>query len=238
MAQDKHLTYAEHFNELKWLFIRSGSIFFISFILYIVYYKEVSLFIKSDLSGIQLIYLSPGEFMAAILSLAIILALITIIPYLLIEIYVFVKPALNSRENIAAILLMPIILIILLGIIYLIYIYMPQLLRYILASQSQYARPILSFNAVVDFIWLSGLILFLNSIVPVIIIALTRILDIPKQQWLSARPFVVAGSFILGGLITTDDNLLIQAAFALWVVILYNIGIIFAKNTLKNEQSA
>ncbi len=234
-SNEKHLSYIEHINELKWLVIRSFMAFLVPFIFYLSFHQQVALFIRSALDGVRLIYLSPMEYMMAILSLSFILALVTIIPYIILEIYFFVRPALTRYEHMASIVLAFIAILALGGVLYIIYTYIPQVVRFLLNTQAAYARPVLSFNAVVDFIWIVGLLLFFNILIPFAIIALARILEVPRSGWKSLRPFVIIGSFLLGGLITTDDNVFVQAGFALWVFLLYNIGVVFAKENIKNE---
>jgi sec-independent protein translocase protein TatC len=98
LFMDKELNVIEHLEELRKRLIITVAAFFIFFIVGFIYVKEIYNWFVRDLD-VKLMVLGPSDIIWVYFMIATVIAIAATIPVLAIQIWLFVKPALQPHER-------------------------------------------------------------------------------------------------------------------------------------------
>ncbi len=183
------------------------------------------------IEGVRIIALNPVETIIARINISIFTALFLISPLVIYELYMFIKPALIENEirtlknfSFFAYLLF------FTGILFALFILLPLatkfLLRYTISSG---ITPMLSLSNLVNYIVLVAFIFGLVFETPIVVYLLVRFGITSSKEIAEKRRYVYVAVFIVGAMIT-DPSPLTQIMVALPMILLFELGLYFAKN--------
>ncbi|MDX2049662.1 MAG: twin-arginine translocase subunit TatC [Rickettsiaceae bacterium] len=243
------LTFEKHIRELKTRLIYSISFFALCFALTIVYsdkiYYAISLpLIQHGAGKASFIYTDLSEAFFAKIDLSAKLAFIVTMPFIALQLYLFISPGLYKSELILVrYIIFSSVFLYILGVFFAYFIVMPKAFEFFLSFQTNsmqlgnvggiYDNPVsISLHAKIsEYIGLVSSLAFAFAIafqLPVILLILT-IFGIVSASFLATnRRFGILLIFIIAGIITPPD-VLSQLLLAFPLVILYEITIFFAR---------
>ncbi len=235
----KNLTLTEHLDELRKRLIYSALVFIVSALICYTFAERI---IRDmvDLAGdIEFVFISPAELLLANVKLAMIGGIIIAAPFLIIQVWLFVSPGLNSKERklVAAAISMGGVFFAA-GAIFAYFMVIPIMLVFFMGFELDIISPMISFSSYMGFI-LSTVIAF-GAIfeLPILMILLTKFGIVKVSFIRKNRKYLVLGIFALAAIITPPD-IISQLLLALPMILLTELGIflsgIFAREK-KEEQ--
>src|SRR5699024_12015266 len=99
------MTFLSHLKELRNRIITVLTVFLIILIITLIFSDKLLLFILDPLGNTKMIYISPPELLTILVKISVLVDLILVFPILLLEIFLFIKPAFTNKENIVLILI-------------------------------------------------------------------------------------------------------------------------------------
>jgi sec-independent protein translocase protein TatC len=181
----------------------------------------------------SIIFTSLSEVFTSYISISFFFAFNIIIPYALIQFYLFLKPGLYLREkNIIISIILFGIFLYYCGVFFAYYYVMPKAYEFFLSFESNNSNvPILMQAKVADYLSLSQNIILAFGVcfeIPIIFIALYFAKIISKDFLSNNRKIFVVIIFVIAGFLTPPD-VLSQFALAIPMMFLYELSILVIK---------
>lgn len=229
-------TYIVHLIAFRQCVIHCGIVFLIVFS--ILFYLDESLYtwIAKPLlvqlpAGGQLIATEITSTFMVPMKLALISALVLMMPYILYKLWSFVVPGLYPKEKKTIFpLLVCSVILFYLGLCFAYYVICPLALKFFTNSAPVGVSVMTDIRLYLDFVLT---LLFSTGIafqVPIITLACIKAEIITCEQLTYLRPYVIVGAFILGMLLTPPDVVSqILLAFPMWG--LFEVGLWIAKKS-------
>jgi sec-independent protein translocase protein TatC len=230
MINDKEMSLAEHFLELRERILKSLIFILVSIIIIFLNIQSIIKIIQKPAEGIKFIQLAPGEYFFSTLKISIYLGLIISIPYILYEILQFTIPAMTIKEK-RLILPLSIISAILFfgGIIFAYFILLSPALRFFISYGANIIEPIWSFEHYFNFVILLLLVTGIAFQIPIFEVVLAIFGLISSTQLISYWRYVVLLTTILSAVLTPSTDPLTQILMSMAIFCLYFLGIIVLK---------
>ncbi len=168
-------------------------------------------------------------------KLSIVLAIFIAVPFILYQIWAFVTPGLYQNEQRLMLpLLISSTLLFYFGAAFAYYIIFPLVFQFFTSITLEGVTQMTDITNYLDFV-LKMLIAFgLSFEVPIAIILLTRMGVVNIETLSEKRPYVIVGSFVVGMLITPPD-IISQVLLAVPVWLLFELGLVVAKLTVREK---
>ncbi len=220
-------TFSGHIKELRTrLFLVAGVFFVLSLVAYSV--RDVLIDIVLTPIGHQkLVYLTPAGGFNFIFSITMYAAAIVTIPFLLYQVYQFVKPTLpeKARRYSLAVFLVAIILMVS-GVLFGYYVAVPSALQFLTTFAGDFIEANLTAESYLNFFiaYVVGLGLLFQ--LPLLLLFWNWIAPIKKGGLLNSQRYVIAGSFIVAAMITPTPDAMNQALVAGPIIGIYQLGVI------------
>lgn len=183
--------------------------------------------------GIQFIYLGLAEAMTAQLQVSLIAAVIISSPFVFLQIWSFVKPALykNERKTVLFVTLISMLLFVM-GVCFGYLVVFLSSITFFVYMGENLATPMLSLSEYVGF--LLGFVLPFGVVfeIPIITFVLCKGGLLQPATLIRIRKYIILVVFIVAAFLTPPDALS-QTLMALPMIALYEVGIIVAKYTCK-----
>lgn len=162
------------------------------------------------------------------IQLAFLIAIVIITPFILWQIWHFVKPALYKTESKA---IFPLILtsgfLFYFGLIFGLFIISPYALQFFLSAAPNNISVMLDIGNYLDFVVKVCLFTAIIFQIPIITKLLVKLKIVTKKQLANTRKIIIVIAFILGMLLTPPDVVSqIMVAIPMWL--LFEIGLLFA----------
>ncbi|GAB2575026.1 twin-arginine translocase subunit TatC [Gracilibacillus alcaliphilus] len=242
MEQDKSTTtetemgYLDHFAELRKRLIWTAVVFVIFFIVGFYFEKHIRAFLLDQID-LTLHLIAPEEILWIIITIAFIVALIATLPFLCVQIWLFIKPALTQKERKAALAYIPVIFILfLIGLGFGYYIFSSLILPFVLSLNGDMFDTIFTVERYFRFMFNVILPFAFFFEVPVITMFLTS-LGIVTPAFLSkTRKYAYFILIIIGTMITPPDFIL-QIVVAIPLIILYEISITLSRIVYRKKEA-
>lgn len=164
-------------------------------------------------------------------------ALMLAMPFIIYQIWSFVRPALYAKERHLAIpLLVGSILLFYLGIAFAYFITLPAILHFFISVSPDSVAPMTDINSYLGFCLKLFLVFGLTFEIPIITLVLILIGLVSTQTLVEKRRFIIVGCFFLAMFATPPDALsMIMLAIPMWL--LFEIGLMFGKVLEKKGQT-
>lgn len=230
MGDDKKLTILGHLQELRKRLIRSVIAIAIATLISLIFAKQIFYILILPTGGIDLVYIEMTEMIGTYMKVCLASGVVLAMPYLVLQLIMFVSPALTSREKKYVYIVLPwIALMFIGGVVFGYFILIPPAMKFLVTFGSDIAAPQIRIGNYVSIV--VRLLLAIGCIfeMPVITTFLAR-LGILKPKWLSdKRKWAIIVAFILSAIITPTMDPVNQCLVAIPLVILYELSIWLAK---------
>lgn len=181
-------------------------------------------------AGVQFISIKPTEMFEVYIRVALISGFILALPFIILQILLFIRPALKPNESRGLyIILISATLSFLIGGAFAYFVLIPPSLKFLLTFATDIATPYIRIG---DYISLITRLVFWVGVIfetPLIIFFLIRSGLVTVQKLSRARRWIIVGAFIMGAFITPTPDPVNQTFVALPLIILFEIGLLLGR---------
>lgn len=186
--------------------------------------------------GIQFIYVGLAEALIAQLKVSFIAAIVVASPVIIWNIWSFIKPALydNEKKYVLSFTFLSILLFVIgVGFGYGV-VFLSAITFFVYVGQG-IATPMLSISDYVSFLF--GFVIPFGLVfeLPIVCYVLARLGVVSAKSLISMRKYIVLVIFVVAAFLTPPD-VLSQVLMALPMLVLYEIGILVVKLTVKKKE--
>lgn len=166
------------------------------------------------------------------------IALLLAIPFIIYQLWSFVKPALYEKEkNLTFPLLFGSIILFYSGIAFAYFVALPSILHFFISVSPDTVAPMTDINSYLSFCLKLFLVFGLTFEIPIITLVLILIGFVSTQTLVEKRRFIVVGCFFVAMFATPPDAIsMIMLAVPMWL--LFEIGLFFGKILEKRNLEA
>lgn len=156
-------------------------------------------------------------------------ALMIAMPYIIYQLWSFVKPALYEKEKSLALpMLIGSIGLFYAGIAFAYFVALPSILHFFISVAPETVAPMTDINSYLAFCLKLFLVFGLTFEIPIITLVLIMIGLVTTQQLVEKRRFIIVGCFFVAMFATPPDALsMIMLALPMWL--LFELGLFFGK---------
>jgi sec-independent protein translocase protein TatC len=231
---DQKKSLVNHLDELRFRLLTIIIFFTIFFVIGFLLSNEIIYQINKDLFpsdlGVKLIVTYPVEFIVMKINIGIFLAMILSIPFVIYQLFVFLKPALTKKERkILLYLVLSGFVLFMIGALFSYFVLLKVIIWFFAGlAKSSGVYNLWDINQFVSFIFLTSISIGLVFQLPLITIALLRLGLIKLDDLKNKRGYVVILIFIFAAIITPPDPLT-QIIIAVPMMVLYETSVIVAR---------
>lgn len=224
------------FKEVRKKLIFTGLVFLITTFGGFVFYEEIIKFLVNLLSldGVNIVFTSPFQFINLAISSGIAVGLIVVFPILLVQILLFLRPALKRKEFKTVTRFLPYSLILfLIGFSFGAYMMKWQIGIFLTRASALGIGNVLDISRLLSTILLTSSLMGVGFQFPIILILLMRLRVISRKQLSKKRSWIYLGSFIFAILLPAD-SIIVDIFLSLPLIFLFEltllIGYLYEKN--------
>ena len=232
---DKKQTIVEHLSELRKRLIYSV-IFLLIFT--VISYKFSDLIVTDMINkapSISFIFIAPAELFMSYLKIAFIFGAVLAFPVILYNIWMFLRPGLNTDER--RLILRALIsgsFLFIIGAIFGYLVVLPMTINFFTSFQIEEIRAMISFSNYLSFTTSFILAFGLVFEVPIIMVIVVKLGITNTEVLKQNKKVAVLIIFILAAILTPPD-MVSQTLLAIPMIILFEIGLYFAKAVEKKK---
>lgn len=169
------------------------------------------------------------------LKVTLLVAFVTVLPYVLFEAWAFVAPGLYAHEKR---LVLPLVvasfILFLLGMSFAYFLVFPVVFKFMASIAPEGVAWMTDIDKYFSFVLTTFVAFGVTFEVPVVVILLVRTGMVSIEKLKEARPYVIVGAFVVGAVFTPPDVLSqVMLAVPLWI--LYEIGIVISRFMIRPE---
>ncbi len=235
LPNEKEMGYLDHFAELRNRLLWTALVFVLFFIGGLYFVEDIRNFFLNDID-ITLNLISPEEIIWIIFMIAFVVAFAATLPFLCMQLWLFVKPGLTKKERRISLVYIPVIFILFVsGLTFGYFIFIQLILPFVLSLNDGMFDTMFTVENYFRFIFKVTLPFAVFFEVPVITMFLTS-LGIVTPQFLSkTRKYGYFILVIIGTMISPPDFIL-QIVVAIPLIILYEISIMLSRIVYRKKQ--
>lgn len=157
------------------------------------------------------------------------IALMLAMPFILYQLWLFIKPALYEKEKTLALpLLLGSIVLFYSGIAFAYFIALPSVLHFFISVSPETVAPMTDINSYLNFCLKLFLVFGFTFEIPILTLILILIGVVSTQDLVKKRRFIVVGCFFIAMFITPPDAIsMIMLAIPMWI--LFELGLFLGK---------
>ena len=161
-------------------------------------------------------------------KVAMMTAFLTVLPYILYQVWSFIAPGLYAHEKkIILPLVSASVVLFLVGMAFAYFLVLPVVFGFVIGIAPEGVAVMTDINKYLDFVITLFMAFGLTFEVPIVVIALALMGVVRVEQFKQARPYVIVGAFVIGAIVTPPDVISqIMLAVPLWL--LYELGVFIA----------
>lgn len=232
ISYDKDMTLTEHLQELRGCLIKS--------IAALILGTGCSVYFLQDIMDIltaaakELYYMRPAEAFMIYMKVALLSGLILSSPFILYELYSFVRPALTLRERRFTLICIPLSLVLFIaGMLFSYSFVFPRGLEFFLGFAAGKVNPLISMESYLDFMLMLVVPFGFAFNVPVILTLLAYLNIVSAKMLMKYQRHVILVAFIIAGVITPTPDVITQTLLAVPLILLYEVSIVIIKCVLR-----
>lgn len=229
---DKDMTLTEHLADLRSCLLKS--------IAALVVGTGISVYLLQDIMAVltsavkELYYMRPAEAFMIYMKVALLSGLILSSPFILYELYRFVRPALTLRERKFTLICIPLMLVLfIVGLLFSYNFVFPRGLEFFLGFAAGKVNPLISMESYLDFLLMLVVPFGFAFNVPVILTLLAYLNIISSKLLNKFRRHVILVAFIIAGVITPTPDIITQTLLAVPMILLYEVSIVIIRYGLR-----
>lgn len=229
---DKDMTLTEHLADLRSCLLKS--------IAALVVGTGISVYLLQDIMAVltsaakELYYMRPAEAFMIYMKVALLSGLVLASPFILYELYAFVRPALTKRERRFTLICIPLALVLFIaGLLFSYSFVFPRGLEFFLGFAAGKVNPLISMESYLDFLLMLVVPFGFAFNVPVIMTLLAYLGIISSKMLMKFQRHVILAAFIIAGVITPTPDVITQTLLAVPMILLYEVSIVIIRYVLK-----
>jgi sec-independent protein translocase protein TatC len=162
-------------------------------------------------------------------------ALMLAMPFIIYQLWAYIRPALYQKErHLALPLLVGSILLFYIGIAFAYFITLPAILHFFMSVSPESVAPMTDINSYLSFCLKLFLVFGLTFEIPIITLVLILMGLVSTQSLVEKRRFIIVGCFFIAMIATPPDAIsMIMLAIPMWL--LFEVGLLFGKILEKNK---
>lgn len=231
-SYDKDMTLTEHLQELRGCLIKSIATLLLG--------TGCSVYFLQDIMDIltaaakELYYMRPAEAFMIYMKVALLSGLILSSPFILYELYSFVRPALTLRERRFTLICIPLSLVLFItGMLFSYSFVFPRGLEFFLGFAAGKVNPLISMESYLDFMLMLVVPFGFAFNVPVILTLLAYLNIVSAKMLMKYQRHVILFAFIIAGVITPTPDIITQTLLAVPLILLYEVSIVIIRCVLR-----
>lgn len=229
-------TVIEHLGELRKHLIYSLIGIAVCFIAALVLVTHIYRWLTLPLRGVKLVLLGPGDVIHVYFMVAGVVALTVALPFLLLQLWLFIKPALSPHERKTALGLLPFASIMfLVGTSFAYFVIFPILLKFLIQLASGNFQMLITadnyFSFMVNLLLPFGLIFEM----PVVVMFLTQIGILTPQKLRQTRKYAYMGMIVLASIISPPE-IISHLSVDVPMMILYEISVVISRTSYRRRE--
>ncbi|NQW17274.1 MAG: twin-arginine translocase subunit TatC [Chloroflexi bacterium] len=244
MASPREMPFLSHINELKRRLMWSALFFIVTVGTSLAFHRNIIRFLvepAEDLNaftGGALIFTDLTEFWGAAVKISVLTGALVTMPFLTLQISLFLGPGLSSNERKWLYLLMPFALISFgAGVAFGYYVLIPPAINFLLNFAGDVATPLIRIGSYLNLVTMLLFWMGLSFELPVVMFFLAKIHVVTPQFFGSKRKYAVVGAFVVGAMITPTFDPFNQSLVAGPIIVLYEIGYWLARLGARRDKS-
>lgn len=235
--QDLEMNITDHLSELRKRIIWSLGSFIVFFIVGFVFIRDIYGFLEKDIP-IQLSVTSPGEIIWIYFTIASIIAIIVSLPMLCLQLWLFIKPALTSKEKKVSLGYIPaIFLLFVAGLSFGYTVFVQLILPFLLSLNEGMFNELFTVERYFRFVFRVTIPFAILFEIPIIIMFLTSLGIINPELLVKIRKYAYFVLIVVGTMISPPDFIL-QIVVAVPLIILYEVSIILSRIVYRKKLKA
>jgi len=234
------MTFGAHLEELRRRLFRAIGGIVIATIGAFIFSKTIYNFMEGPIRrlnesatvDVQIVtqFIEPTEMFLALINVSLLAGLAISSPYVLWQLWQFVREGLYRRERRIVHVLAPMSTVLFLGgLAFCYYVILPIVIRFLVrVAEGTNAEAHFRVSSIIGFFVHMEIIFGIAFQVPLVVMMLSRLGIVRVSQFMGMRKFVIAGSFILAAVMTPPDPAsCVLLAVPLWV--LFELGIVLGR---------
>lgn len=232
ISLDKDMTLTEHLQELRSCLIKSIAALIIGTGISAYFLQSIIDVLTS--AAKELYYMRPAEAFMIYMKVALLSGLILSSPFILYELYGFIRPALTPRERRFTLICIPLALVLFItGLLFSYSFVFPRGLEFFLGFAAGKVNPLISMESYLDFMLMLVVPFGFAFNVPVILTLLAYLNIISSKMLMHYQRHVILVAFIIAGIITPTPDIITQTLLAVPLILLYEVSIVIIKYVLR-----
>ncbi|HMI09264.1 MAG TPA: twin-arginine translocase subunit TatC [Candidatus Saccharimonadales bacterium] len=228
-AVESHVvqTFTEHIRELRKRLFWSILVGLVAGTLVYTYHDFFVKLIMQPLNGQKLIYLTPTGGFSFIFMVTFYVTILLILPFLMYQLYAFLKPAIPTRaRNLPLKVVLAATILMAMGATFGYLYAVPGGLRFLTEFASSYVTPSLTAESYLSFVlgYVFGIGLLFE--LPLLLLFWHWISPIKPKGLLNSERYIIVGAFIAAAIISPSPDALSQTIIAVPIIIVYQFGVI------------
>lgn len=229
---DKDMTLTEHLAELRSCLLKSIAALVVGTGISVYFLQNIMDVLTS--AAKELYYMRPAEAFMIYMKVALLSGLILASPFMLYELYSFVRPALTRRERKFTLICIPLALVLFIsGLLFSYSFVFPRGLEFFLGFAAGKVNPLISMESYLDFLLMLVVPFGFAFNVPVILTLLAYLNIISSKMLMKFQRHVILVAFIIAGIITPTPDVITQTLLAVPMILLYEVSIVIIRYVLK-----
>jgi len=236
MTTVNEMTLLDHIRELRIRLFRSVTAIIVTTIVAMLVTDFVVAWLVKPLGGAPIIVLSPTEAPMTYFKIALTLGFGAALPYILYQIYAFIKPGLFHNERKTVILVLPaVIIFFVLGALFALQVLVPLSMPVLMGFFGSVVTTQYSLEQYLSFV--SMLLLWMGLIfqTPLLIYVITLVGLVTPKQLKQAWRFVVLIAAVFAAIITPTTDMFTMLLVTGPFVVLYFFGILLAHVAMRQR---
>jgi sec-independent protein translocase protein TatC len=236
-------TFISHLIELRDRLLHTLIAMGIAFIPCFVFARDLYTLLATPLiaklpAGSQMIATDVTGAFFVPMKVAMMVAFLVALPYVLYQVWAFVAPGLYQNEKKLAIpLIVTSTLLFFVGMAFAYFAVFPMVFKFVVGYTPEGVAMMTDINQYLSFVLTLFLAFGMTFETPVAVIILVRMGIVTVEKLREIRPYVVVGAFVLGAIFTPPD-VVSQFMLAIPIWILYEVGIVMASMMVKAKAKA
>ena len=241
-------TFISHLIELRDRLLHTLIALGVAFIPCFVFARDLYTLLATPLiaklpAGSQMIATDVTGAFFVPMKVAMMVAFLVALPYVLYQVWAFVAPGLYQNEKKLAIpLIVTSTLLFFVGMAFAYFAVFPMVFKFVVGYTPEGVAMMTDINNYLSFVLTLFLAFGVTFETPVVVIILVRMNIVSVEKLREIRPYVVVGAFVLGAIFTPPD-IVSQFMLAIPIWVLYEVGIVLASMMVKarateDQQSA
>lgn len=231
-SYDKDMTLTEHLADLRSCLLKSIGALIVGTGISVYFLQEIMDVLTS--AAKELYYMRPAEAFMIYMKVALLAGLILASPFILYQLYDFVRPALTARERRFTLICIPLSLALFIaGMLFSYNFVFPRGLKFFLGFAAGKVNPLISMESYLDFMLMLVVPFGFAFNVPVILTLLAYLNIISSPMLMKYQRHVILVAFIIAGVITPTPDVITQTLLAVPLILLYEASIVIIKGLLR-----